>query len=52
MQITEIKVKVSDLCKNYSDNNDGGVFGLDGQLQALILDDDVTSNPGISPHLF
>lgn len=32
MQITEIKVKVSDLCKNYSDNGDGGVFGYDGKL--------------------
>lgn len=32
MQITETKVKVSDLCKNYSDNGDGGVFGFDGRL--------------------
>lgn len=32
MQITETKVKVSDLCKNYLDNNDGGVFGYDGKL--------------------
>lgn len=32
MQITETKVKVSDLCENYSDNGDGGVFGLDGKL--------------------
>ena len=32
MQITETKVKVSDLCKNYSDNGDGGVFGYDGKL--------------------
>lgn len=32
MQITETKVKVSDLCKNYSDNGDGGVFGFDGKL--------------------
>ena len=32
MQITETKVKVSDLCKNYSDNGDGGVYGYDGKL--------------------
>ena len=32
MQITETKIKVSDLCKNYSDNGDGGVFGFDGKL--------------------
>lgn len=32
MQITETKVKVSDLCENYSDNGDGGVFGFDGKL--------------------
>ena len=34
MQITETKVKVSDLCmpQNYSDNGDGGVFGFDGKL--------------------
>lgn len=32
MQITETKLKVSDLCKNYSDNGDGGVFGFDGKL--------------------
>ena len=32
MQITETKVKVSDLCKNYSDNGDGGVFGYGGKL--------------------
>lgn len=32
MQITETKVKVSDLCKNYSDNGDGGVFGYNGRL--------------------
>lgn len=32
MQITETKVKVSDLCENYSDNGDGGVFGLNGKL--------------------
>ena len=32
MQITETKVKVSDLCKDYSDNGDGGVFGFDGKL--------------------
>lgn len=29
MQIIETKVKVSDLCKNYSDNGDGDVFGFD-----------------------
>lgn len=32
MQITETKLKVSDLCENYSDNGDGGVFGFDGKL--------------------
>lgn len=32
MQITETKIKVADLCKNYSDNGDGGVFGFDGKL--------------------
>ena len=30
MQITETKVKVPDLCENYSDNGDGGVFRFDG----------------------
>ena len=32
MQITEKKIKVSDLCKNYKDDGDGGVFGYDGKL--------------------
>lgn len=32
MQITETKIKVSDLCKNYKDDGDGGVFGYDGKL--------------------
>lgn len=32
MQITETKVKVSDLCKNYSDDGDGGVTGFDGVM--------------------
>lgn len=32
MQITEAKVKVSDLYKNYPDNGDDGVFGFDGKL--------------------
>ena len=32
MQITERKVRVAELCKNYSDDGDGGVFGLDGKL--------------------
>ena len=31
MQITETKVKAPDLCKYYSDNGDGGVFGHDGK---------------------
>lgn len=31
MQITETKLKVSDLCKNYSDNGDGGVYAYDGR---------------------
>ena len=32
MQITETKVKVSDLCKNYKDDGNGGVYGYDGKL--------------------
>lgn len=28
MQITETKANVSDFCKNYSDNGDGGVMGV------------------------
>lgn len=32
MQITETKVKVFDLCENYSDNGNGDVFGFDGKL--------------------
>lgn len=28
MQITETKVKVSDFCKNYLDNGDGGIMGV------------------------
>lgn len=28
MQITETKVKLSDFCKTYSDNADGGVTGV------------------------
>ncbi len=32
MQITETKVKVSDLCKNYSDNGDGGAGIPEGQF--------------------
>ena len=28
MQITETKIKVSDFCKNYSDNGDGGVMSI------------------------
>ena len=28
MQIIETKVEVSDLCKNYSDNGDGGIVGV------------------------
>ena len=32
MKINEIKVKIADLTRNYSDNGDGGVFGLDGKL--------------------
>ena len=29
MQITETKVKVSELCQGYRDDGDGGVFGYD-----------------------
>lgn len=32
MQITEKKIKVSDLVKNYSDDGDGGVYAYDGKL--------------------
>lgn len=32
MKITETKIKVSDLCKNYSDNGDDGVYAYDGKL--------------------
>ena len=32
MKIDQRKVKISDLCKNYSDDGEGGVFGLDGKL--------------------
>lgn len=27
MLITETKIKVSDLCQNYKDDGDGGIFG-------------------------
>lgn len=32
MQITETKIKVSDLVENYKDNGDGGVFGYNDRL--------------------
>ena len=32
MQITETKIKVSELCSGYKDDGDGGVFGYDGKL--------------------
>ena len=32
MKINEIKVKVSELCKDYSDDGDGGVYGYGGNL--------------------
>ena len=32
MEITQIRVKVSELTQNYSDDGDGGVFGYDGRL--------------------
>lgn len=32
MDITEIKVKVRDLVKNYSDDGDDGVFGYNGVM--------------------
>ncbi len=32
MPVAEIKVKAFNLCKNYSDDGDGGVFGFDGKL--------------------
>ena len=31
MLITETKIKVSDLCENYSDNGDGGVYAYNGR---------------------
>ena len=31
MQIIETKIKVSDLCKNYSDNGDSESVGFDGK---------------------
>lgn len=37
MHITETKVKVSGLCKNYSYNDDGGVFGFDDKLTIRLL---------------
>lgn len=32
MNITGLTIKVSDLCKGYSDDGDGGVYGYDGRL--------------------
>jgi hypothetical protein len=32
MQITETKIKVSELCKGYTDDGDGGVYGYGGKL--------------------
>lgn len=32
MNITEKKIKVSELCKGYTDDGEGGVFGYDGKL--------------------
>lgn len=32
MKITPIQTKVSDLIKNYSDDEDGGVFGYDNRF--------------------
>ena len=29
MKITEHKIKVSELCQNYRDDGDGGVYGYD-----------------------
>lgn len=31
MQITETKIKVSELCKGYIDDGEGGVFAYDGK---------------------
>ena len=31
MNITGLTIKVSDLCKGYSDDRDGGVYGYDGK---------------------
>lgn len=32
MQITETKIKVSELCQGYTDDGDGGVYGYSGRL--------------------
>lgn len=32
MKITEIKIKVDDLCKGYTDDSEGGVFAYNGKL--------------------
>lgn len=32
MEIEKTKIKVSELCKGYSDDGDGGVYGYDGKL--------------------
>ena len=32
MKITETKIKVYDLVKNYSDDGDGGVYGYNNRL--------------------
>lgn len=37
MQITEKKIKVSDLCQGYLDNGDGGVYGYDNGIHRLTI---------------
>lgn len=37
MQITETKIKVSELCQGYTDDNDGGVYGYDDGNHKLTI---------------
>ena len=37
MQITETKIKVSELCQGYTDDGDGGVYGYDDGNHKLTI---------------
>ncbi len=37
MQITETKIKISELCQGYTDDGDGGVYGYDGGNHKLTI---------------